>query len=305
MTRRFSRTLGAASVATVLLAMSVSAALGWTKPSLGAECAPDADSYAWTITLTQEPDYLIQFSWTADFADTWTVNFGSAGMHSFTTDRDGSTLYARWKNDKAKQDSEAANGDLCRNPDDAALNIHKRDENGAKLAGAVFTVEGLEGTYTTDEDGEVCITGLPDDSEWLVTEIQAPAGYELADPNWQMVEVDDDGDCDSPDAVFVNAKSTPTPTPTPTPTATPTPTPTPTATPTPTPTPSENESPSTPTPTATPREGELGGTPTPAPQLPDTALTAEESPSPAPLVIQALVVVFMASVVGVTAVRRR
>jgi Prealbumin-like fold domain len=187
--------------------------------------------------------------------------------------------------------------------DDAALNIHKRDENGAKLAGAVFTVEGLPGTYTTDENGEACITGLPDDSEWLVTEIQAPAGYDLADPNWQMVEVDDDGDCDSPDAVFVNAKSTPTPTPTPTPTATPTPTPT--ATPTPTPAPSEDESPSTPTPSPTPREDELGGNPTPAPQLPDTAAMAAEGVNPAPLMLQVLVVAFMASVVGVTAVRRR
>jgi len=39
---------------------------------------------------------------------------------------------------------------------------------------------------------------------WLVTEIQAPAGYVIGDQPSQMVEVDDDGDCDSPSATFVN-----------------------------------------------------------------------------------------------------
>jgi hypothetical protein len=88
--------------------------------------------------------------------------------------------------------------------DDASLNIHKVNEDGARLAGAVFVVEGLEGTFTTDANGVICIQGLPEDSEWLVTEIEPPLGYDLANPASQMVEVDDDGDCDSPDAVFVN-----------------------------------------------------------------------------------------------------
>jgi hypothetical protein len=99
-----------------------------------------------------------------------------------------------------------AGGDQAEEPadDDASLNIRKIDEDGDRLAGAVFEIEGMEGAFTTDENGVVCIHGLPDDSEWLVTEIQAPAGYELADPASQLVEVDDDGDCNSPDAVFVN-----------------------------------------------------------------------------------------------------
>ena len=87
---------------------------------------------------------------------------------------------------------------------DASLNIRKVNEEGTRLPGAVFEIDGLEGTFTTDASGVVCVHGLPNDSEWLVTEIQPPAGYDLADPASQMVEVDDDGDCDSPDAVFVN-----------------------------------------------------------------------------------------------------
>lgn len=90
---------------------------------------------------------------------------------------------------------------------DAALNIKKVDEDGRRLAGAVFTVEGFEGTFATGRNGKFCITGLPDDSEWLVTEIQAPPGYEIADPAWELVEVDNDGDCDSPDATFVNTRA--------------------------------------------------------------------------------------------------
>jgi hypothetical protein len=104
--------------------------------------------------------------------------------------------------------------DATPDDDDAALNIRKVDEQGNRLPGAVFTVEGMQGTFTTGANGHFCITGLPDDSVWLVTEIQAPAGYEIADPASQLVEVDDDGDCNSPDAVFVNPlASTATPTP--------------------------------------------------------------------------------------------
>ena len=95
----------------------------------------------------------------------------------------------------------------------ASLNVKKEDANGHKLAGAVFTVEGMQGTFTTGDDGKFCITGLAADSQWLVTEIQAPPGYALADPASQLVEVDNDGDCNSPSARFVNTLQTASPTP--------------------------------------------------------------------------------------------
>ena len=85
------------------------------------------------------------------------------------------------------------------------------------LAGAVFEVEGIDGTFVTNEDGFFCITGLPQNSKWTVTEIQAPEGYELADPASQLVQVDNTSDCTSREAVFRNApkqqEESPTPTP--------------------------------------------------------------------------------------------
>ncbi len=91
--------------------------------------------------------------------------------------------------------------------DDASLNIFKVDEDTRqRLEGAIFEIEGMTGTFETDANGQICITGLPEDTEWLVREIQAPEGYEIIEAE-QLVEVDDDGDCDSPDAVFENRQS--------------------------------------------------------------------------------------------------
>jgi len=147
--------------------------------------------------------------------------------------------------------------------DDAALNIRKVDEEGNRLAGAIFTVDGLPGTYTTGADGHFCVTGLANDSVWTVTEIEAPAGYEIAEPASQQVEVDDDGDCNSPDGVFVNTLVEPTPTPAG----------------------SEGESPGQETPAGTPRDSVLGGNPTPSGgaggsggPLPDTATDGTTAP---------------------------
>jgi len=151
--------------------------------------------------------------------------------------------------------------------DDAALNIRKVDEEGKRLEGAVFTVDGLEGTFTTGRNGQFCITGLPADSEYVVTEIEAPEGYEISDEPSQMVEVDDDGSglCASPDAVFVNTLAEEeTPAPTPTPVVNPTPTP------------DDGEEVGSPTPTPSARAGEQGGNPTPRGGVqggvPDTAM---------------------------------
>lgn len=138
--------------------------------------------------------------------------------------------------------------------DDASLNVRKVDEEGNRLEGAVFTVDGMDGRFTTGPRGNFCITGLDDDSEWLVTEIQAPEGYEIAEEASQWVEVDDDGDCNSPSAVFVNTRADEEPSEEPSETPDPT---------------------KSPKPSKTPRESELGGTPTPKPSggdLPDTSI---------------------------------
>jgi hypothetical protein len=145
--------------------------------------------------------------------------------------------------------------------DDAALNIRKVNEQGRRLAGAIFTVGGMEGTFTTNDRGFFCITGLEKDSVWLVTEIQAPAGYEIADEPSRMVEVDNDGDCDSADAIFVNALAAEEPSQEPSE--------------------APSEEPTVSSPTPTPREDTQGGNPTPAPgggTVPDTAMGHSSAP---------------------------
>ena len=151
--------------------------------------------------------------------------------------------------------------------DHASLNVKKEDVNGHPLAGAIFTVEGMEGTFTTGDNGKFCITGLPRDAEYLVTEIQAPAGYQLADPASQTVEVDNDGDCNSASAHFVNELATPTPTPTP----------------------EGSVAGGTSTPTPTTEGSVQGGTGTPAPSQPDTAMGALGAPGAVPTIAFALI----------------
>jgi hypothetical protein len=183
-----------------------------------------------------------------------------------------------------------AGGVVANDADDqASLNISKVDENGVGLAGAVFTVEGQEGTFTTDADGFFCIVGFPADAELLVTEIQAPPGYEIAEPASQLVEVDDDGDCDSPDATFVNllaGQSAPA---------------SPSA---PASQVASASAPGSPEQSVQggsgrPEQSVAGGTGTPAPSVPDTA-GGDQGPSPLPTI--AFAALLMASLVTLAAV---
>jgi Prealbumin-like fold domain len=189
-------------------------------------------------------------------------------------------------------------------PDDhPALNIRKVNEEGDRLAGAVFVVEGSDEQFTTGENGKVCITKLNgeylEDRPYLVTEVTPPPGYALSETPSQLVTPDNDGSghCDSPDAVFVNPKAEETPTPTPTPTPTATPSEDESSEATPTPTPSEDESPTDET-NESPSEDTLGGNPTPGGQVPDTAV-GSTSQIPATL----LSVLFLVALSGMVVLR--
>ena len=92
-----------------------------------------------------------------------------------------------------------------------SIEILKTDDGGeaaAPLAGAEFTVEGVEGTFTTGADGTFCVDGLELESTVTVTEVTPPPGYLLADPASQEVTVTVEGMCDErengPDATFEN-----------------------------------------------------------------------------------------------------
>jgi hypothetical protein len=114
--RRTQRVMAAIGSSLIVVALSAGAVFAWVRPTLSAMCADDDAHYAWQISLSQEADYKIQFSWSSSFADAWTVDFGSAGAHGFSTDRGGSTLYARWKSDMSKSTSAAVNAELCHQP---------------------------------------------------------------------------------------------------------------------------------------------------------------------------------------------
>jgi hypothetical protein len=88
-----------------------------------------------------------------------------------------------------------------------SIKLLKVDENGNPLPGAVFTVEGQDGTFVTGSDGTFCVTGLPVFTDFMVTEIQAPEGFAIGDAASQSVRDDHDGDCDSPEVTFVNHRA--------------------------------------------------------------------------------------------------
>jgi hypothetical protein len=208
--------------------------------------------------------------------------------------------------------SETPNGDT------ASLNIKKvnADDTSQNLNGAVFTVDGIPGTFTTgtgtyDKDGNpvpdgvnqartrtgyFCITGLPQDSQWLVTEITPPAGYELADPAAQWVTVDNDGDCDSSDAHFDNSPvATATPTQTPEQTVAPTQTPEQTVAPTQTPeqtvAPTETPEQTVAAATGTPEQSVAAATGTPGASQPDTSTGSNTGNNSIPSLFFALMLV--------------
>jgi uncharacterized surface anchored protein len=90
------------------------------------------------------------------------------------------------------------NAVTVRNYRNPSLTVVKRDrETGAPLAGAVFSViyengQSVSGSpFTTDANGRIVLprTLFEGNGErtLIVTEIEAPPGYVLSDPNWQRV----------------------------------------------------------------------------------------------------------------------
>ncbi len=195
--------------------------------------------------------------------------------------------------------------------DTASLNIKKIDaDTGRTLNGAVFRITGIGGTFESGSgtwdvngnhipdgtsqavtnEGFVCIIGFPKDTFWTVTEIEPPTDYQGADPASQLVEVDDDGDCASPDVNFENAQESAQPTPTQSEAASQTSTATPTT--------EQSVSPATgtPAPSNSPEGGVKGATGTPGVSQPDTAIGSLASDNPAPTL--AFVLILLLSLGG-------
>jgi len=138
-----------------LVAALASTALGWKAPVLVPDCAPDANSYAWTITLNPEDNQNIEFSWASNFSSPWTNDFGSSGAHDFTTARGGSTLYARYVSDHNAWTMAGASDELCEPPGEPSIDLDKFvwDEGG--LVDQVTEGDPVTYTYEVTNDGEV------------------------------------------------------------------------------------------------------------------------------------------------------
>ncbi len=284
--------LSTAALLTALLALAAPV-LAWTAPSVQPNCAPDENSYAWTVTLSgKESNYNFDWSFNEGFSTFTTVN-GSQGDNDLVTPRGDTTLYVRWSSDHASKTSAAANTTLCEqstptptpNTDIASLYVLKTDESGAPLQGAVFSLTGPNdedyGTFTTDQEGDFCVTGLPQNINVVVTENQPPDGYVLPDPASQTVAVDNDGDCLHHDVTFVDSAI-------------------------PTPTPESSVEAATPTPT--PESSVEAATASPAASVPNTAVGSNPSGPTGGTLLFALVLVLGMSglaLANVRAQRRR
>ena len=115
--RKASRTPLAAGIM-VALALSLFTFAGqasaWAAPTLTALCAPDTTHFAWIIDLQTEADQRIEMSWGGSaFVTFQTTDFGTAGAHSFTTLRGGTTLMVRYASDHNAMTSAAAKTEVC------------------------------------------------------------------------------------------------------------------------------------------------------------------------------------------------
>jgi hypothetical protein len=125
----------AVSAALVLVLGLAATALGWADPILQADCAPDEDEYAWTISFVHdETNFEIDLSWTEDGDPFDSIDFGAdahlTGPHHFTTPRGGSTLWVSFHDDANAKASAAANSELCEPPGEPDIDLDKYIEDG-------------------------------------------------------------------------------------------------------------------------------------------------------------------------------
>ena len=176
------------------------------------------------------------------------------------------------------------------------LHIHKVDDANQPLAGAKFKVvrqanNQVIGEYVTDANGDITVNGLLKD-KYILTELQAPAGYVITVADTVVNAEDFSGTDKSVTKTIVNPKEQPTTTtttttteaPTTTTTTTEAPTTTTTTTEAPTTTTTTTEAPTTTTtttevPTATTTTTEAPTTTTTTTEAPTTTTTTTEAPT--------------------------
>ena len=176
------------------------------------------------------------------------------------------------------------------------LHIHKVNDENQPLAGAKFKVvrqanNQVIGEYVTDANGDITVNALLKD-KYILTELQAPAGYTITVADTEVNAEDFSGTDHSATKTIVNPKEQPTTTTTTTTTAAPTtttttteaPTTTTTTTAAPTTTTTTTEAPTTTTttteaPTTTTTTTEAPTTTTTTTEAPTTTTTTTEAPT--------------------------
>ncbi len=263
--------------AALLFAM-VGVALAWNNPTVRANCAPDANHYDFTITLAQESDYNME--WSFGPSGPWTAFVGKQGDNDLVTPRGTGDLYVRWASDQGSIGHATPNSGLCNPPTPSPTPTASAIESfqGETATPTVApTPSELKVTlcHATDSDtnpyvvitvsinsvadatdvnghgthtGPIWYSGIPKHTQWG----DIIPSFSYGSVNYSGLNWTADGQ-----AIWNNGCNIPTPTlpPTEAPTATPTEAPTATPTEAPTATPTE-------APTATPTEAP---TPTPTP----------------------------------------
>ena len=114
--QRFATRAVAGIIATLCISLVLfgNTAAAWAAPTLTAGCASDATHLNWSISLHQESNQRFEMSWgTGTFVAFQTVDFQTAGSHSFVTARGGTTLVVRYASDHSIGARATANTQLC------------------------------------------------------------------------------------------------------------------------------------------------------------------------------------------------
>jgi hypothetical protein len=99
----------------VLATVMVVPAGAWNGPIVTPLCAPDSTNFAFKVTLTQEENYKMQWSWNTDFsgATAITLNMGDNTVIVPRGTHKNDLWYIRYVSDTGSVGSAKANGDLC------------------------------------------------------------------------------------------------------------------------------------------------------------------------------------------------
>jgi hypothetical protein len=104
----------AAALGLLLMVMPFTASLvfAWTPPLITSNCTSDQSVHNWTITLTHESNYSIQWANNSSFSGATTVTM-HYGANSLTTPASVTTLYVRWTSDHNSKNHATWNGGIC------------------------------------------------------------------------------------------------------------------------------------------------------------------------------------------------